>query len=119
MGEPSRTPPPPRLFVHHDTTHRGLWVVDYGIEPNRAPTSSQPHYISSNTNPSHHTRDTLAPRLLGSSSLCRRHLLSHPIRLCAPTDGTEGLRNPASREPVWVRGNQVFGERSRLTTGIT
>ncbi|KAK1608830.1 hypothetical protein QYE76_032503 [Lolium multiflorum] len=30
-----------------------------------------------------------------------------------------GLRNPASREPVRVRGNQVFGERSGATTGIT
>ncbi|KAK1684766.1 hypothetical protein QYE76_045614 [Lolium multiflorum] len=28
-------------------------------------------------------------------------------------------RNPASREPVRVRGNQVFGERSGATTGIT
>ncbi|KAK1686876.1 hypothetical protein QYE76_047724 [Lolium multiflorum] len=31
----------------------------------------------------------------------------------------EGLRNPASREPVRVRGNQVFRERSGATTGIT
>ncbi|KAK1632416.1 hypothetical protein QYE76_006731 [Lolium multiflorum] len=30
-----------------------------------------------------------------------------------------GLRNPASREPVRVRGNQVFGERSGATIGIT
>ncbi|KAK1614901.1 hypothetical protein QYE76_020418 [Lolium multiflorum] len=30
-----------------------------------------------------------------------------------------GLRNPASREPVRVRGNQVFGERSGATTGST
>ncbi|KAK1693830.1 hypothetical protein QYE76_010527 [Lolium multiflorum] len=33
--------------------------------------------------------------------------------------GTIGFRNPASREPVRVRGNQVFGERSGATTGIT
>ncbi|KAK1558124.1 hypothetical protein QYE76_016361 [Lolium multiflorum] len=36
-----------------------------------------------------------------------------------PTAGTVGLRNPASREPVRVRGNQVFGERSGATTGST
>ncbi|KAK1668381.1 hypothetical protein QYE76_056540 [Lolium multiflorum] len=33
--------------------------------------------------------------------------------------GTVGLRNPASREPVRVRGNQVFGERFGATTGST
>ncbi|KAK1665783.1 hypothetical protein QYE76_053942 [Lolium multiflorum] len=31
----------------------------------------------------------------------------------------EGHRNPASRRPVRVRGNQVFGERLRVTTGNT
>ncbi|KAK1693675.1 hypothetical protein QYE76_010372 [Lolium multiflorum] len=45
--------------------------------------------------------------------------LPHPVRRRAPTAGTVGLRNPASREPVRVRGNQVFGERSGATTGIT
>ncbi|KAK1632132.1 hypothetical protein QYE76_006447 [Lolium multiflorum] len=38
---------------------------------------------------------------------------------CFQFIGTVGLRNPASCEPVRVRGNQVFGERSGATTGIT
>ena len=68
-------------------------------------------------NPSrHHQTHT---RLPVSSSLRRRLRLPHPVRRRAPTAGTVGLRNPASREPVRVRGNQVFGERSRATTGIT
>jgi hypothetical protein len=47
------------------------------------------------------------------------HLL-HPLFWRASDDGTVGLRNPASREPVRVRGNQVFGERFCATTdGIT
>jgi hypothetical protein len=47
------------------------------------------------------------------------HLL-HPLFRCAPDDGTIGLRNPASHEPVRVRGDQVFGERFCATTdGIT
>ncbi|KAK1630093.1 hypothetical protein QYE76_004408 [Lolium multiflorum] len=58
-------------------------------------------------------------RLPVSSSLRRRLRLPHPVRRRAPTAGTVGLRNPASREPVRVRGNQVFGERSGATTGIT
>jgi hypothetical protein len=38
----------------------------------------------------------------------------------APDDRTVGLRNPASRVPVRVRGNRVFGERFGATTdGIT
>ncbi|KAK1606914.1 hypothetical protein QYE76_030587 [Lolium multiflorum] len=54
------------------------------------------------------------------TSSLRRHLrLPHPVRRRAPTAGTVGLRNPVSREPVRVRGNQVFGERSGATTGIT
>ena len=82
-----------------------------------APRSSQPHYIN--------TCRTLAAiyqthmRLPPSSTLRRRHRLPHPVRRRAPADGTVGLRNPASREPVRVRGNQVFGERSRATTGTT
>ncbi|KAK1664874.1 hypothetical protein QYE76_053033 [Lolium multiflorum] len=52
-------------------------------------------------------------------SLRRRLRLPHPVRRRAPTAGTVGLRNPASREPVRVRGNQVFGERSGATTGST
>ncbi|KAK1627650.1 hypothetical protein QYE76_001965 [Lolium multiflorum] len=58
-------------------------------------------------------------RLPVSSSLRRRLRLPHPVRRRAPTAGTVGLRNPASREPVRVRGNQVFGERSGATTGST
>ena len=58
-------------------------------------------------------------RLPPSSTLRRRHRLPHPVRRRAPADGTVGLRNPTSREPVRVRGNQVFGERSRATTGTT
>jgi hypothetical protein len=47
------------------------------------------------------------------------HLL-HPLFRRAPDDGTVGLQNPASREPIRVRGNQVFGERLCATTdGIT
>ena len=82
-----------------------------------APRSSQPHYIN--------TCRTLAAiyqthmRLPPSSTLRRRHRLPHPVRRRAPADGTVGLRNPASREPVRVRGNQVFGERSCAATGIT
>ncbi|KAK1611403.1 hypothetical protein QYE76_035076 [Lolium multiflorum] len=53
------------------------------------------------------------------SSLRRRLRLPHPVHRRAPTAGTVGLWNPASREPVRVRGNQVFGERSGATTGIT
>ena len=58
-------------------------------------------------------------RLPVSSSLLRRLRLPHPVYRCAPTAGTVGLRNPASCKPVRVRGNQVFGERSGATTGIT
>jgi hypothetical protein len=43
------------------------------------------------------------------------HLL-HPLFRYAPDDGTVGLRNPTSCEPVWVRGNQVFGELFCETT---
>ncbi|KAK1669079.1 hypothetical protein QYE76_057238 [Lolium multiflorum] len=52
------------------------------------------------------------------SSLRRRLCLPHPVRR-APTAGTVGLRNPTSREPVRVRGNRVFGERSGATTANT
>ncbi|KAK1613652.1 hypothetical protein QYE76_019169 [Lolium multiflorum] len=51
-------------------------------------------------------------------SLRRRLRLPHPVRRRAPTAGTVGLRNPASREPVRVRGNQVLGS-APATTGIT
>jgi hypothetical protein len=46
------------------------------------------------------------------------HLL-HLLFRRAPDDGTVGLQNPASCEPVWVRGDQVFGERfCTITDGI-
>jgi hypothetical protein len=48
----------------------------------------------------------------------RRRYLLHPLFGHAQDNGTVGLRNPASREPV--RGDQVFGERFCATTdGIT
>ena len=58
-------------------------------------------------------------RLPPSRALRRRHRLPHPVFRRAPRDGTVGLRNPASCEPVRVRGDQVFGERPRATTGNT
>ena len=58
-------------------------------------------------------------RLPLSRALRRRHRLLHPVSRRAPRDGTVGLRNPASCEPVRVRGDQVFGERSRATTDGT
>ena len=62
---------------------------------------------------------TTPMRLPPSRTLRRRHRLPHPIFRRAPRDGTVGLRNPASCEPVRVRGDQVFGERSRATTDDT
>ncbi|KAK1618066.1 hypothetical protein QYE76_023583 [Lolium multiflorum] len=53
-------------------------------------------------------------RLPVSSSLRRRLRLPHPVRRRAPTAGTVGLRNPASR-PVRVRGNRFWGALRRLT----
>ena len=58
-------------------------------------------------------------RLPPSRDLRHRHRLPHPVFRRAPRDGTVGLRNPASCEPVRVRGDQVFGERPRATTGNT
>ena len=54
-----------------------------------------------------------------SSKPLRRRLpsLLHPIFRRAPVEWTAGLRNPASCDPVWERGDQVFGERTRATTG--
>ena len=52
-----------------------------------------------------------------SRSLRRQASLLHPSFRCAPGEGTSGLRNPASRDPVRERGNQVFGERTRATAG--
>src|SRR6266498_1273877 len=56
-------------------------------------------------------------RLPGFRALHRRPSLSHPVFQRAPRDGTVGLRNPASCNPVRERGDQVFGERSHATTG--
>ena len=47
---------------------------------------------------------------------CQASLL-HPSFRHAPGEGTAGLRNPVSRNPVRERGNQVFGERIRATAG--
>ena len=58
-------------------------------------------------------------RLPPSRALRRRHRLLRPVSRRAPRDGTVGLRNPASCEPVRLRGDQVFGERFRATTDNT
>src|ERR1043165_7474126 len=50
-----------------------------------------------------------------SRSLRRRPSLLHPFFRRAPLGGTAGLRNPASRDPVRERGDQVFRERTRVT----
>ena len=52
-----------------------------------------------------------------SRSLRRQASLLHPSFRRAPREGTAGLRNPASRDPVRERGDQVFGERTRATAG--
>ena len=52
-----------------------------------------------------------------SRSLHRQASLLHPSFRRAPGEGTAGLRNPASRDPVRERGDQVFGERTRATAG--
>ena len=52
-----------------------------------------------------------------SRSLRRQASLLHPSFRRAPGEGTTGLRNPASRDPVRERGDQVFGERTRATAG--
>ena len=52
-----------------------------------------------------------------SRSLRHHASLLHPSFRRAPQEGTAGLRNPASRDPVRERGNQVFGERTRATAG--
>ena len=49
--------------------------------------------------------------------MCRQASLLHPSFRRAPGEGTAGLRNPASRDPVWERGDQVFGEPTRETAG--
>ena len=54
-----------------------------------------------------------------SSRTLRRRLpsLLHPVFRRAPVEGKVGLRNPVSCDPVRERGDQVFGERTRATTG--
>ena len=47
----------------------------------------------------------------------RQASLLHPSFRCAPGEGTAGLRNPASCDPIRERGDQVFGERTRATAG--
>ncbi|KAK1661372.1 hypothetical protein QYE76_049531 [Lolium multiflorum] len=96
---------------------RIFWIVAVPTRTWAAPHDlPEPHYISADENPSLYVPHM---RLPVSSSLRRRFRLPHPVRRRAPTAGTVGLRNPASREPVRVRGNQVFGERSGATTGST
>ena len=58
-------------------------------------------------------------RLPASRTLHRHPRLPHPVFRRAPRDGTVGLRNPASCDPVRERGDQVFRERSRATTGLS
>ena len=55
-----------------------------------------------------------------SSRTLRRRFpsLLHPVFQRAPVEGTVGLRNPASCDPVWERDDQVFGERTHATTGF-
>ena len=55
---------------------------------------------------------------LGSRALRRRSRLLHPVYRRAPLDGTAGLRNPVSCDPVRERGDKVFGERSSATAGL-
>ena len=50
-----------------------------------------------------------------SKPLCRHSSLLQPSFRRAPREGTVGLRNPASCDPVRERGDQVFGESNRLT----
>ena len=52
-----------------------------------------------------------------SRSLRRQASILHPFFRRAPGEGTAGLQNPASRDPVRERGDQVFGECTRATAG--
>ena len=47
----------------------------------------------------------------------RQASLLHPSFQREPGKGTAGLRNPASRDPVRERGDQVVGKRTRATAG--
>ena len=52
-----------------------------------------------------------------SRSLRHHASLLHPSFRCALQEGTAALRNPACRDPVRERGDQVFEERTRATAG--
>ena len=52
-----------------------------------------------------------------SKPLRRQSSLLHPSFRRTPQEGTAGLRNPASCDPVRERGDQVFGESNRSTAG--
>ena len=54
----------------------------------------------------------------GSRALRRRSSLPHSVARRAPRDGTVGLRNPVSCDPVRERGDKVFGERQHATTAF-
>ena len=47
----------------------------------------------------------------------RQESLLYPSFRRALGEGTAGLRNPASHDPVRERGDQVFGECTRATAG--
>ena len=55
-----------------------------------------------------------------SSQTLRRRFpnLLYPIFRRAPVEVTVGLQNPASCDPVWKRGDQIFGEYTRAITGF-
>ena len=74
------------------------------IKPNQANFGTYTQHMVS-----HHRSKTLRRRLPS---------LLHPVFRRAPVEGTVGLRNPASCDPVRERGDQVFGERTRATTGF-
>ena len=67
-------------------------------------------------NHSRHYVQHIVARLPSSRS--RLPSLLHPVFRRAPVEGTVGLRNPVSCDPVRERGDQVFGECTRATTGI-
>src|SRR6266540_6990957 len=58
-------------------------------------------------------------RLPRSRALRCHPNLSHPVFRRAPRDGTVGLRNPTSCDPVRERGDQVFGEHPHATIGLS
>ena len=54
----------------------------------------------------------------GSRALHRRSSLPHSVARRALREGTVGLRNPVSRDPVRERGDKFFGERQHATTAF-